>query len=900
MQTDRAEPKAPWWCSLWMVVATLTVLAIANVALWTTSNAAAEDRSKSLTAKAVGTMKRQVSARLEDINRLNLRANDAITNSGAMGTPSVTDGTTDTTKTIADFILESNVFDEQTGVLAIISTRPNPEGGVEIVEGFAPRAVVPSLTNTTLSLGPVLDALTRSRDSQRPTISQLLSLDGTGLTEALGGRPRIFLLTTPVYKQGVLVRNVTSAVWGDLLVTAVLREAPEFTQVSLLVSGEGLKPREVGRTLSSTNDLLTDADTLKARFEVLGMRVDARFKTLYAVETSETKRLRLQLLTAGLVISALIAGLLFAARQSRIRAHRQVLAALAQVSESEARFRGAFEAAPIGMFLATANGVIAQVNSALAELAFASPSGLLGRPIGDLVLHQDREEFLEAFEHALSPHRPHVDPFVVHLASPSARRSTATVSLSAVNQPGGEDPLVIGQLVDITERELIRARLEHQSIHDPLTNLPNRLLFMDRLNQALHRARESDHSVAVIFLDIDRFKIINDSLGHRVGDAVVVATAERIAAALRPSDTVARFGGDEFVVLCDPVADEPTAMLFAERLANAVRRPLSVGPDEIFVTASLGVAIAGDDRHTAETLVRDADSAMYRAKEDGRSRVRRSEPADHRFSVRSLQTGNDLHKAIDRDELRVHYQPLVELDTGKVAGFEALVRWQHPTRGLVPPADFIPLAEESGLIVGIGRWVFAQACRDLRILAAEPGAPADLAMSINIAPGQLAEPSLLDDLTAAIEDSGVNPDSLWLELTESTLMRNVEASTRTLRRLRGIGVHIGVDDFGTGYSSLSYLRRFPVETLKIDKSFVDGLGVEPGDTAIVTAVISLAHALGLETVAEGVESATQLAELRTLGCQYAQGFLLGVPVPVDQAQSMLAEGPWIGLGRAPV
>lgn len=883
-----------------MVAATLAVLIIGNVALWESSDSAASNRSRDLTKQARVTMERQVRSHLEGVEELNRLVNDAITNSAATGTIIGPSETSDTTDVIANFIRETAVFDTYTGALGLISTHPNPNGSGEVVEGFAPRAVIPALPDSVFALEPIADVLNRSRESRSSTVSQLLRLDGTGLTDALGGRPRVFLLTTPIYKGSTLVRNVTSVVWGDMLVTAVLREAPEFTQVSLRVSDSNLEPEEVGRTFSSTEKLLTDADTITTSFDVLGMNVEARFKTLYAVEGSETKRLRFQLLTAGIMISILIAGLLFAARRSRIRAHRQVLSALGRMSESEARFRGAFESAPIGMFLATANGTITQVNTALTELAYASPSGLVGHPVGDLVLHQDREEFLEAFEHVLSAHRPQVDPFVVHLASPSARQSTATVSLSAVNQPGSDEQLVIGQLVDITERELIRARLEHQSIHDPLTNLPNRLLFMDRLTQSLHRAREAHHSIAVIFLDLDRFKVINDSLGHRVGDAVVVATAERISAALRPSDTVARFGGDEFVVLCDPVADETTAMLFAERLANAVRRPLSIGPDEIFVTASLGVALASDDGHTAETLVRDADAAMYRAKEDGRSRVRRSEPTDHRFSVRSLQTGNDLHKAIDRNELRVHYQPLIDLDTGKVAGFEALVRWQHPTRGLVPPADFIPLAEESGLIVGIGRWVFAQACNDLRMLAATPGAPGDLAMSINVAPGQLAEASLLEDLTAAIDDSGVNPDNLWVELTESTLMRNVEMSTRTLRRLRGLGVHIGVDDFGTGYSSLSYLRRFPVETLKIDKSFVDGLGVEPGDTAIVTAVISLAHALGLETVAEGVESATQLAELRTLGCQYAQGFLLGVPVPVDQAQLMLTEGPWIGLDRAPI
>ncbi len=624
------------------------------------------------------------------------------------------------------------------------------------------------------------------------------------------------------------------------------------------------------------------------------------FKATYTVESPEVQRLRDELLYAGIIISILIAGLLLATRQSRIRAHRQVLEALSQVSESEARFRGAFEAAPIGMFLANADGVILQANLALAELASASPSSLLGQTVGDLVLHQDRTEMIEAFEHALSPHRPTVDPFVVHLAAPSARRSTATVSLSAVPQPDEERPLVIGQLVDITERELIRARLEHQSIHDPLTNLPNRLLFMDRLTQALHRAEESHHNVAVLFLDLDRFKIVNDSLGHRVGDAVVVATAERIASTLRPTDTVARFGGDEFVILCDPINDETTAMLLAERVASAVRRPLSIGPEEVFVTASVGVAMSSDANHTAETLLRDADAAMYRAKEEGRSRIRKSDPGDHSSSIRSLQTGNDLHKALERNEFRMYYQPLVDLETGNIAAFEALIRWQHPIRGIVPPSDFIPLAEESGLIIDIGRWGFGQACADLGILAATPGAPLDLSMSINVAPGQLAESSLLEDLTAAIDSTGVDPNRIWVELTESTLMRNIEVSNRTLRRLRGLGVHIGVDDFGTGYSSLSYLRRFPVETLKIDKSFVDGLGIEPGDTAIVTAVISLAHALGLETVAEGVETASQLAELRTLGCQFAQGFLLGVPMPLHEARALLSEGPWIGLERTPV
>jgi len=460
--------------------------------------------------------------------------------------------------------------------------------------------------------------------------------------------------------------------------------------------------------------------------------------------------------------------------------------------------------------------------------------------------------------------------------------------------------LVLGVLTVVLTGLVLRAerRLAHRAAHDPLTGLPNRGRFMDRLSDALARASQPDERLAVLFLDLDHFKVVNDGLGHTAGDRLLNEIGQRLLGLVGAGGTVARFGGDEFMVLCEDIGDETAARELAAHVTAAVRLPISLGDQEgeVFVTASVGIALS-NGHDTADSLLRDADAAMYRAKEHGRARLEVFEPRNHDHAVDHLRTGNALHRALERREFEVHFQPVIDLEAGGVTGFEALLRWRHPERGLVPPGDFIGRAESTGLIVPIGAWVLAEACQQAaRWQAADSDAP-PLTISVNLSPRQLAEPSLPMEVARIIAETGVHPDSVWLEITETTLMHDAESAIGTLEALQAQGVHIAVDDFGTGYSSLSYLKRFPVEALKVDRTFVDGLGRDAEDTVIATACVSLAHALGLTAIAEGVESPAQLAELRTLGCELAQGFLFAAPAsapdlgerPVDSL------GNWAGL-----
>ena len=428
---------------------------------------------------------------------------------------------------------------------------------------------------------------------------------------------------------------------------------------------------------------------------------------------------------------------------------------------------------------------------------------------------------------------------------------------------------------DMTDRKQLETRLAHEATHDPLTGLPNRSLLMDRLDMAFGRARRSGTSTALIFCDLDDFKLVNDSLGHTRGDEMLVAIAGRLSEAIRPGDTVARFGGDEFVVLAEEIEGADAAGAIAGRLRRAVARPLQIAQSELFVSVSVGIAVVDRDGADPEALISDADAAMYRAKATGRGHQVVFDQGLRAEAVERLDTETALQRALDRRELRIHYQPIVDLADRRVVGYEALLRWEHPERGLLMPADFIRVAEETGLIVPIGGWVARQACGQLARWRAE-GAD-DIWMAINLSARQLGGEAVVADIDAAIRRVGIPPTALRVEITESLLIENVEQATATLRLLRALGVQVVVDDFGTGYSSLSYLSRFPVDVLKIDKSLVSGLGRDDRDTAIVTAVVGLAHNLGLTAIGEGVEDQQQYDALRELGCDQAQGFHLGRP-----------------------
>ncbi len=426
----------------------------------------------------------------------------------------------------------------------------------------------------------------------------------------------------------------------------------------------------------------------------------------------------------------------------------------------------------------------------------------------------------------------------------------------------------------------------HQATHDPLTGLPNRSLVLDRLDQALARSARTGGRVTVLFADLDRFKVVNDSFGHTVGDGVLLCISERLRAAVRPHDTVGRLAGDEFVIVCENLTDTG-ALDVAGRVAAAVAEPIVLGGRESVITASIGIAHA-DPGTGAEDMLRDSDVAMYGAKERGRSRIELFDAEMRRRMIDRLEMERSLRAAIAAGDLRLHYQPIVSFNGWEVTAAEALLRWEHPERGGISPAEFIPLAEESGLILPLGRWVLGEACRQLAEWRA--AGRDQLRVTVNLSARQFSDPDLIDVVAEALARACLPADALWLEITESVLMEEVEATADTLYALKRLGVHLAVDDFGTGYSSLSYLKRFPVDMLKIDRSFIKGLGTDPEDGAIVLAIFSLARALRLGVVAEGVEHFHQLEALHRLECDAVQGFLLARPGPPD-GLPMLAPPP---------
>jgi diguanylate cyclase len=463
-------------------------------------------------------------------------------------------------------------------------------------------------------------------------------------------------------------------------------------------------------------------------------------------------------------------------------------------------------------------------------------------------------------------------------------------------QEGAQDYLIKGRVDSdqlsrsisyAIERKQSELQLAHQAMHDTLTGLPNRALFYDRLTHALAWARRHESTFAVLFLDLDRFKLINDSLGHEVGDQVLIEVARRLDDALRSSDTAARFGGDEFIILCEDITDEQQAVRIAERIVRSIERPLELENDSTFITASIGIVVAGETDSDPEVLIREADAAMYRAKKRGV----RCELFDNDLRERVAErreVEDALRTAVEQEQFRVLYQPQINLRNGEVFGVEALVRWDHPERGLLSPGDFIWLAEETGLIVPIGAWVLREALRQgARWRTARPDNP--LQISVNLSGRQHGDPDLISTVEEALEQTGTDPSNLCLEITETVVMDDVEATLTTLRALKALGTRLSVDDFGTGYSSLSSLKRFPVDSLKVDRSFVSGLGNghSAEDAAIVTAVISLAHTLGMTAVAEGIETQEQLAQLRAMECDMAQGFFFARPRPAVAIDELL-------------
>ncbi len=439
-------------------------------------------------------------------------------------------------------------------------------------------------------------------------------------------------------------------------------------------------------------------------------------------------------------------------------------------------------------------------------------------------------------------------------------------------------------------RELAESR-EHfrrAAFHDALTGLPNRSLLTDRLRQAIqHTVEREDHHYGVLFLDMDRFKNINDSLGHVAGDRFLVMIARRLENCVRPGDMVARLGGDEFAILLDNLEDFEDAERVAARVQKELTRPFNLNGHEVYTTASIGITLSTIGYEHPENVLRDADTAMYRAKENGKARHEVFDTVMHARAVALLQLESDLRRAVERGELRVHYQPIVRIEDEKIAGFEALVRWQHPERGLVPPGEFIPVAEETGLIVEIGQWVLEESCRQMREWQKLSPVFRPLTVSVNLSCKQFAQPDLIERIKRTLRETDLDPRCLKLEITESVMMQSAETASSMLKQLRALGIHVGIDDFGTGYSSLSYLHRFPVNQLKIDRYFIGRMGAGDENSEIVRTIITLGSNLGMEIVAEGIETVEQLAQLRALKCEYGQGYFFSKPLEGQGAEALL-------------
>ncbi|MEH2203797.1 MAG: EAL domain-containing protein [Nostoc sp.] len=445
---------------------------------------------------------------------------------------------------------------------------------------------------------------------------------------------------------------------------------------------------------------------------------------------------------------------------------------------------------------------------------------------------------------------------------------------------------------EIHSRQQLQSQLLDIALHDSLTGLSNRVLFIRRLENALNRAKqESSYQFAVLFLDCDRFKVVNDSLGHPVGDELLIAIAHRLQACIIPVDTLARLGGDEFGILLENITDINIAIQVAERILQQLSLAFQLSRYEVFMNASIGISWGNKDYDRPEYLLRDADTAMYRAKAQGRANYHVFNPAMHQEAIQLLELENDLRRAVERREFLVYYQPIISLVTGRISGFEALVRWQHPIRGLISPIEFIPVAEETGLINAINTWVLQSACHQLSIWQHYPVTPEPLTMSVNLSARLFLQPNLVEQIDRIIYENKINPAYLELEITESVIMENTDAIKIILERLKQRKIKLIMDDFGTGYSSLSYLHSFPLNALKIDKSFVKRMQDNKENMGLVPAMIGIANSMGMSAIAEGVETQEQLAQLRSLNCNFAQGYLFSKPIEQRLALELLTSAP---------
>ncbi|MBL9106500.1 MAG: EAL domain-containing protein [Myxococcales bacterium] len=559
--------------------------------------------------------------------------------------------------------------------------------------------------------------------------------------------------------------------------------------------------------------------------------------------------------------------------------------------ESESKYRMLVEATDVYVFCLDREGRITRTNAQVSQLIRAPADELLGKRMHDLLASEELAETHEARFLRVMESGVNVD--VEEMIEYDGQMLWFASTVAPMRDPDGH---VVGVQVvarDVTSKRraeiALRDREErsrHEALHDPLTRLPNRLLFMDRLEmEVIHCKQDGESMFAVLCLDLDRFKNINDSLGHSAGDRLLIEFGRRLQECIGPEDTLARLGGDEFAVLLKNIHDASDAIRVADRVLSLLKQPFSLRGQDVYVPTSVGIALSATGYDRPEDVLRDADTAMYRAKRRGKGRYELFDAAMHAEAVALLTLENDLRRAIDRAEFEVYYQPVIALKSGVITGFEALLRWNHPTRGVVLPGDFIGCAEETGLIVEIGEWVLREACTQMQCWHMAYPLCRDMTISVNLSGKQFSHPALI---SKALRDSALVPSSLKLEITESVIMEDPAAASKLLEQLHRQQVQSYVDDFGTGYSSLSYLHRFPMSALKIDKSFVTNIGPSGENAEIVRTIVTLAHNLGMKVIAEGVETAGQLELLRVMGCEFGQGFYFSRPVIASAAEAMIA------------
>jgi diguanylate cyclase (GGDEF)-like protein/PAS domain S-box-containing protein len=655
-------------------------------------------------------------------------------------------------------------------------------------------------------------------------------------------------------------------------------------------------PAGTGLTNHTTRRYVLAGVVFGACFPLLGWVIDVAFRgvgwswdTLSVIHASNPLHGIVDLAPA--VLGAM--GYLIGRKQAQIETDNRVLEdrvaeRTSQLASNEERFRSLVQHASDVIAVLSAEGVVQYVSPSCETVTGKSPDDLTGTRVTRLIHRDDVARALTFLGEAVtrgSSNAP-VEFRVRH-------RDGAWRSLEVLGTNLLDDKNVRGLVLncrDVTERRALEAQLAHQAFHDPLTGLANRALFRDRLAHAIERAHRSGLPPAVLFLDLDDFKAVNDSLGHGAGDALLVSVAERLQGCVRAADTVARLGGDEFAILIEDAAPEAEHELMevANRALASLRQPFVVEGVEVFVGGSIGISAPGTCAASAEDVLRDADAAMYHAKNRGGGRAEKFQPGLHTAALERLALITDLRRAFERNELEVHYQPIIDLKTERIKGVEALARWRHPERGLVSPLTFIPLAEETGLIGQLGLWVLREACQKVRAwqVAQAPGEE-PLNLSVNLSARQVQDPLLPEQVLQVLREVGLDASTLTLEITEGLLLQDAEIIQDRLRALKALGIKLALDDFGTGYSSLSYLQRFPIDVLKIDKSFVDRVTIGAEASALVQTIVSLSEMLQMRTVAEGIEQPEQAERLRALGCGGGQGYYFARPLTSERLTELL-------------